>query len=156
MAFLFLILVVIAYKFVTSKITSIIAYSSFEIIHSAIFFLSALILLDIRKSNKLKLFSWFILGVFLLGFSELYTERIKYYQSFYRYFVHIGHIVALGMIFFGIEENLFRSKIFSLKQKLLAYISIFSIFSYFFMSVIIALLFKFYMPHYMNIFFWCF
>ena len=132
-------------------------YTSLEIIYTALYLLSALLYADMRLNNQLKPISFFVVGIFLMGISEVYILKPEYYISTYRLITHIEQVIGEVLILYGFNDILFRPKIFSIRQKFLAYPTIFLIFSYvalvFISSVFFGITFPLYVAYFFLIFF---
>lgn len=131
----------------------VVLYPSLVVIYSTFFILFALVYSNIRQENNLKPFSKFSLGLIFLFLSQLYIPELTYLTSVYRFFIHLFVIVGFTLIFLGLENIQFKSKMFSIKQKMLIYPYIFLIFSYIVWIFLDYSLFDINIPIYVDYFF---
>jgi len=150
---IFLSIIIIERTLGSAYIEKYFPYSSVEVIYTALYFLSALLYADMRLNNQLKPISFFIIGIFLMGISEIYVLTPDYYVSTYRLITHIEQLIGEILILYGFNDILFRPKIFSIRQKFLAYPTIFLIFSYLTLILISSAFFRIIFPFYVTYFF---
>jgi len=130
-----------------------ISHSSVGVIFSALYILSAFIYSDMRSNSNLKPVSGFIIGLILIGFSQLYISNIDYYSSSYRHITHFLNITGLFLIFIELKSILHNeNKLLSIKQKLLIYPTLFLILSYLVLVLFCSLCIKIDLPIYVNYF----
>ncbi|MDD3012491.1 MAG: GAF domain-containing protein [Candidatus Gastranaerophilales bacterium] len=130
-----------------------IPHSSIGVIYSALYILAAFIYSDIRLKQKIHPFSGFVIGLFLLGISQLYISNPNYFFSYYRHGTHFINLIGLIFIFIGLKSILYKDKILTIKQKLLIYPSIFLVLSYLTLVLFCSIYLKINLPIYVNYFF---
>lgn len=96
-----------------------------ESIHAALYILFVVILADIRLNQKLPAFTPFLLGIVLLAISDIFHLSFYYNNSFYKFIIHFLNIYGYTLILTGIDDMLFKTNYFSIKEKLLLYNGIF-------------------------------
>lgn len=94
-------------------------------IHAALYILLVVILADIRLNQKLPAFTPFLLGIILLAISDIFHLSFYYNNSFYKFIIHFLNIYGYSLILTGIDDMLFKTNYFSIKEKLLLYNGIF-------------------------------
>lgn len=90
-------------------------------IQSALYFLFAFVFVDMRLNQKLPIFTPFILGIILLGSSDIIDPSFYYNYSHYRFLSHFIDIFGYSLIFIDLKNILLKTDYFSIKDKMLLY-----------------------------------
>lgn len=121
-----------------------------EIYDEVVYYLSAFILMDRRLLNNKNIFSKFTVGCTLYGAMQLFY--LAYYTNpeyipLFRHFLHILRVLVFILLFFGLEDIRIKPDIRTLRQKLLAYLSLFLTISYLIFISLLSVVYEVSLPH---------
>lgn len=120
---------------------------SLAIIDIAFYILTALIYADTRLINRKSLVSPFIVGLILFAVGQMFFISLSIIP-FYAIIAHLFKIAGAAFILLGIKDIEFISNVMSLRQRLLATLSSFLIFSFIIFASLSSSIIKITLPSY--------
>ncbi|MEI7475504.1 MAG: ATP-binding protein [bacterium] len=133
-------------SFVKPHIGKMVIFSnSLEVINNAIYLLIAFIFLDMKIEKKLNIASFLIAGLLVFGTEQLFFLVPLTQNGIFGFFTHIVKIIGFILIYLGIEDAI-KPSFYLFKHKLISYLSLFLIMSYFIFVSLTSTLFNLVFP----------
>ncbi len=118
-------------------------------IEQSFYLLSAFIYIDMRIVNNQKIFSFFTLGLIILGSGPLFFVP-EYATTVYAFISPMIKIIGFIFIYIGLQDLQTKPKFLNFRQKLSSYMSLLLILSYITIIPIGSLLFDMKLPSYLS------
>lgn len=121
-----------------------------NILSNSIFLITAFVFIDNRRFLKKPALTLFSIGLLVMTFTQIFVFSGSYLTSFYRFYVHIGKIAGLLLLFAGIKDIETESRFLSFKTKLSVIPSLYLLLTYFIFITGSSILFNINFPIYIN------